>query len=326
MLGLGLNLPNSSSTGRSLSLSNSFTRAATISANVTSDGVGTLSSPRTATIAAVVTSAGVSTLANLRTSTSAAAVTSSGESTATRPRTASIAATVTSAGVGTVTAAGGGGDAPVIESSAQNTDFSYSSGDMIISKPSGTVSGDLLVVIISTNTNSGMSHATPSGWTMLVDNEVSRTGASATKNQFSVMYKVAGASEGSSYVFDLGTASTRRAGQIFRISGASSSLQAGTHTGSNGNTNTALSITTTVANTLVLLIYAHTGSQINDTTPNPTIGTIALNTEDPVANGGGQDIKTYEYVQTTAGAVGTETQKYTGSVDYSGIQIGIRPA
>lgn len=77
-----------------------------------------------------------------------------------------------------------------------------------INKPSGTADGDLLVMIIA-NSNSAMTVATPSGWTLL-----SRKQSSASNITINTFWKIA-SSEPSSYTI----AQAETVGAILRISG-----------------------------------------------------------------------------------------------------------
>ena len=71
-----------------------------------------------------------------------------------------------------------------------------STSSLVVNKPTGTAQGDLMVAILFTT--NGASWTQPSGWT-----EVADTG------NIAVAYKVAGASEGSSYTFTAGKTGTQ---------------------------------------------------------------------------------------------------------------------
>jgi hypothetical protein len=131
-----------------------------------------------------------------------------------------------------------------VESSASNTATATTS--LTITKPSGTVSGDVLVAFVNMIRSSAI-NTPPSGWTTI---EIS--GVFAYSH---VYWKVAGASEPSSYTWDEG-ASTSWAGVIFRLSGVdpTTQLDVATVTGEDTGYNTSFisaSITTVTNGAIV---------------------------------------------------------------------------
>lgn len=132
----------------------------------------------------------------------------------------------------------------VVESSASNT--ATASTSLTITKPSGTVSGDVLVAFVNMVRSSAI-NTPPSGWTT-----IEASGAYAYSH---VYWKVAGASEPSSYTWDEGV-STNWAGVIFRLSGVdpTTQLDAATVTGEDTVYNTSFtcaSITTVTDGSIV---------------------------------------------------------------------------
>jgi len=105
--------------------------------------------------------------------------------------------------------------APAFETAATNTGSGTS---LTINKPSGTVSGDLLVVALA---GEGASSATwsLSGWTVV--RNYSDLGSVGWQTN-AVMYKQAGGSEPSSYSFSATASQTVSVGGIIRISGVDS--------------------------------------------------------------------------------------------------------
>lgn len=105
--------------------------------------------------------------------------------------------------------------AVVIASSSTKLEPTLST--ITIDKPSGTVEGDLMVAFVAQR---GLSTWTPpTDWTELKDQKTAddTNGAGSA----TILYKVAGASEGASYVFTPSLTDTM-AGFILRITGASS--------------------------------------------------------------------------------------------------------
>lgn len=106
---------------------------------------------------------------------------------------------------------------PVIESSSSSGNIG-SGVDCIITKPSGTVEGDLLVSIQFSGTASGRIFEVGStGFTLdkwhVIDVE-------AVEQNTRIFYKVAGGSEPSSYTFPRNNEFAQGRGYMFRISGA----------------------------------------------------------------------------------------------------------
>lgn len=131
----------------------------------------------------------------------------------------------------------------VVESSASNT--ATASSSLTITKPSGTVSGDVLVAFVNI-VRASLIDTPPSGWTAI------NTAGSYT--QWSVYWKVAGASEPADYTWT--ESSTNWAGVIFRLSGVdnTTSLDATTVTGEDTTYNTSFnagSITTVTDGAMV---------------------------------------------------------------------------
>jgi hypothetical protein len=100
---------------------------------------------------------------------------------------------------------GGGGGIEYIASTSNSTTFNSSS--FTIDKPTGTIEDDLMIACLCSSTTSG-NFTAPSGWTEVLDT-TSR----------GVFYKVAGASEDSSYTFTR-SASSRHDGFILTFRGA----------------------------------------------------------------------------------------------------------
>ena len=128
---------------------------------------------------------------------------------------------------------------------------------LTINTPTGVVDGDVMIVSISQSGTAAGSQVVPTctGWTA-IDGRVLRT--SSPYNYGAVLYKVA-ASEGASYTFTLGTATTSAVGAISAYSGVNPvspfDVTPGTITANTGGSTavTATAITTVSANTLILM-------------------------------------------------------------------------
>ena len=184
-----------------------------------------------------------------------------------------------------------------------------------VNKPSGTVEGDLLVVGVMFEKGSDVTVTPPAGWTLIRRTDTAADVGLATS------YKVAGASEPANYAFGL-TGNPKWAIGISRISAINTSnpvdvSQGGT--GSSGDVD-APSVTTTVANTLVLAFYTSKQSA----TYTPDAGTSeqydAPNTADGIPSN-----MLATFVQATAGSTGIKTAVPSGSEIWVSQQVAISP-
>ncbi len=133
-----------------------------------------------------------------------------------------------------------------------------------VTKPTGVVSGDVLIVNIAQGGNNSTA-PTSTGWT-LIDG---RSLAGGTRRYGAVLYKVAGGSEPASYTFTLGSGVDSVAGSIVAFSGVNTSgatpfdVAPGTIlVSANGNTTAvgATTITTVSANAVVIMFGQAAGS------------------------------------------------------------------
>lgn len=112
---------------------------------------------------------------------------------------------------------GGGGSFPVVESfSTTSSDAAASS--FTIDKPSGTVSGDILLLSVAFGGTSSAAVTLLSGWTRLSPD---------TNRVDHCLFKVAGGSEPASYTFDYTVTTGRHAVVLHRISGGNGDVEAG---------------------------------------------------------------------------------------------------
>jgi len=133
------------------------------------------------------------------------------------------------------------------------------SGSLVIPVPSGTTSGDLLLVGIVVDGGSGTSVTTPSGWTFRArvdDNDSGWDDNAGDDVSLLTYYKVAGSSEPASYTWTIG-GSQEGSGGMIRYIGVDTTTPINVSGSSNGDgsTATAPAVTTTVANTRVVAFY-----------------------------------------------------------------------
>lgn len=141
---------------------------------------------------------------------------------------------------------------------ASATNSSYAEATIVINKPTGTVSGDLLFsAIVSDFANISTA---PSGWTLI------RNTSAATGNRLITYYKVAGGSEPSTYTWTF-DANTDISGGIIAYSGLTGTpldVENGQENSSASTSVTAPAVT--VTNSDSLLIFAGGVNEDNDAT------------------------------------------------------------
>ncbi|MCX5992104.1 MAG: hypothetical protein NTZ04_07260, partial [Chloroflexi bacterium] len=128
---------------------------------------------------------------------------------------------------------------------------------LTIAKPTGVVAGDVLLVNIA-QVGNDTTNPTLSGWTVVAGADL---GGTITHRRGAVLYKVAGASEPTSYIFALGTGTDGAVGSIVAFSGVDTSgatpfdVAPGTIlvSGSSTTAVAATTITTASANAVVIM-------------------------------------------------------------------------
>lgn len=216
--------------------------------------------------------------------------------------------------------------APVLEGFETNT--SGSALSITINKPSGVVSGDLLLAILGVEDFSGGDPwGTPTGWTKLGNV------AGAPGCDFQVFYRVSDGSEGASETFSHNFGfGVELLGWYIRISGVDTTTPInvfGTSGSGSGSSIVASSVTTTAADCLAFAICAFDGS---DGLPYSISGTgwpstIATNQE-LASNTGGSGVSAAWVVKTVSSAGSSENATFTASAsdDFVSRQLAIAPA
>ncbi len=182
---------------------------------------------------------------------------------------------------------------------------------LVISKPSSTASGDFLIAGIQYQGGTGETITAPSGWTL-----IERTD-NGTSFGLATYYKVAGASEGSSYTWTF-SPDSRALGGIIRYTGVDTSSPVDVHAGATGTsaTPTGPSVTTTQANDLVVGFFSD-GASSGQTAENFTAPggmTERYDITRDTLGGVELSISAADVAQAAAGASGTKAAT-TGSSD-----------
>jgi hypothetical protein len=218
-------------------------------------------------------------------------------------------------------AAGGGG--AVVYQSFNEGKRTTGGTSVVVTAPSGVTSGDLLIAAVSTDGTSSTTLAAPAGWTLL-DRGIDSTG----QVTLGVWYKIAGASEPGTYTFTW-TGNQQAYGWIMRFTGhnPSTPINASSFTAGSTTSSTPPSptVTTTVANTMIIRIGAFDRSYITVDSPGLTGHTrITMDRSSTNTNScsGGAGYKT----QAAAGASGTSNFALTWAEQYRTGTIAIAPA
>lgn len=197
---------------------------------------------------------------------------------------------------------------PVVESWGTNTGSSSSAS---IDKPSGVSADDMLVVGLTFEKGSDEDLTPPTGWTLIRRTDNSSNSGLAT------YYKIAGASEPSSYSFDLDNGSKWCIG-IVRLSDVDDVSPIDVSSGNTGSgTSTVASSVTTTGNSELILLYYTNKKDANYSTPSGATEVY----DDPNSSGGQPSNMLAYTTQAVAGATGDYTSTATESESWAAQQI-----
>jgi MSHA biogenesis protein MshQ len=192
-----------------------------------------------------------------------------------------------------------------------------SSGNLIISKPAGTVSGDFMIAAIAVRPNTATITA-PSGWAQvrLLVNSSDPVGEA-----HGVYRLLAGGSEPSSYTWTI-SANTGAVGGILTFTGVNTSTPIDVENGQNtasGLTHATPSVTTTVAKTM--LVTSHSFTSAATWTP-PGGMTEAVDVASiAVPQTTGISLEINIAIQDSAGATGAKTATASNDADVGNTDI-----
>lgn len=209
---------------------------------------------------------------------------------------------------------------PVLQSFTE-TMMSADAVSAVITKPAGTVDGELLIAIVTTAEGLLTNNTAPAGWTTFIDN--ANDGALVWKPNTSVFYKFA-SSEPSNYTFSF-SVPTRGALQVLRFDKAdpTTPLTAGLLTKDADTTINASGVTTTSDNSVVLTLLT-TANTTRTESLLPTTPTLIANSK-PANNSGAGWIMSYRLDMPTAGSTSAESATLSGTNGNIGFQIVINP-
>lgn len=195
-----------------------------------------------------------------------------------------------------------------------------------INKPSGIIAGDVMIVNI-TQTGNTTTNASLPGWTIISGG---RLGTSGNGPRYTtILYRVANGSEGSSFVFTLGTGSTSSVGSIIAFSGVASSVFdviPGSLNMAEGTSITVPEITTATNNAAVLFLAGAGGTDTDVYSAwsgsTPTLTEIMDFSNSSVTSSVGAAWG----ILTTAGNTGDKTVTVDGNYYCGGMLIALKPA
>jgi outer membrane protein assembly factor BamB len=205
--------------------------------------------------------------------------------------------------------------------SAASVDQADSPSSIAITRPAGTQKGDVLVAVIAVRPNT-ITITAPSGFT-LVRREDQTTG---NTNAVAVYQKIATASEPASYTFGA-TGNTGIAGGVLAFSGVDNTTPVDVSNSSaigNGTSFAAPSVTTTIANTMIVTAHEFSSSE-RFTPPGGMTEAIDVASLAP-SNSGGVAVEANYRAQAAIGATGTLTATAAGNADTGAtVTLALRP-
>lgn len=237
------------------------------------------------------------------------------------------------------------------ESSAQialrgtATSASASAASVTVNKPTGVVEGDVMIVNIVQNEtdhdNGSLVAPTLSGWTLVTDGLIRSDGTGNGNNAWygAVLYKVAGASEPSTYTFTMDSKADMCIAGIVAFDnvdvnngfdadgtlGGPFDVDPGTLTLSNATTANATTLTTVSANAAILMLAQSnndiTYSSWRATTPSSLTEVLDVNTtsQDDATIGAAWALRS------TAGSTGTGNVTVSASQRNGAILLALKP-
>lgn len=192
---------------------------------------------------------------------------------------------------------------------------------LTINKPTGVVSGDIMIVNIANDNNNGA--ASLSGWT-LIDSK-------NPDGSVSLLYKIAGGSEPSSYAFSV--AGSPSVGSIVAFSGVDNAtpfdVANGAFTTGGSGTSITASSKTTVSSNVAVVMFA--GTTANNASANNWSGWTTATSPGALtelydnANGAAASVGAAWAIKASAGSTGTGSATSVTNGGWGGILIALRP-
>jgi hypothetical protein len=192
-------------------------------------------------------------------------------------------------------------------------------------KPTGTTGGNLLVAFLSLDGNAFASLNAPSGWTLI---HKGPQGVSPINQTFGVWWKIATASEPSTYSFTW-TPTEQAYGGIMRFTGHDATNPINASAAQSGpGTLTAPSpaVTTSVANAMVVRLSSSDGAALPIQATSLTGHTYITNDRSTTTSSAACTGTVAYVLQPTVGGSGTSTLIRALAEEYTSVTIAIAPA
>jgi type II secretory pathway pseudopilin PulG len=219
-------------------------------------------------------------------------------------------------------ASSAGGVGTVTYQGLQATKKTPAGTSVVVNKPTGTAAGDLLVAAVATNGDTFSYFTQPSGWTSIFSDHYS------TEVSFLTWWKKAGASEPASYTFSWTTNSDEAYAWIMRFTGQDPTYPINVSnktSGSGSSTPSSPSVTTSVANCMIVRTGGFDSSSITVGSPglsgHTAITMDRSSTTAAVACSGGAGYMT----QAAAGSSGTSAFALLASEQFVTVTFAIAP-
>jgi hypothetical protein len=220
----------------------------------------------------------------------------------------------------------------IVQRGTNTTANVTNNASLTINKPVGVVQGDVLIANLS-QVNSATSPTSPIGWTKIVGS--SFNGTNGTARYASLFYKVAGASEGTNYTFNVPTGTTVVViGAIVAFSGVDVSgatpfdVTPGTISVQGSQTGVVATSITTVSNNAAVIMFGESAASARTWTNWATAtspGTLA-ELYDRQSTTTTTSIGAAWAIKATAGNTGTGSATLSNSERNGGILIALKPA
>lgn len=186
-----------------------------------------------------------------------------------------------------------------------------SGATVVANKPTGTDVDDLMVAFMCNNAAGGRLWSPPSGWTAVVNQNASPN--------ISVCYKVAGASEPSTYTWTLSGSATSNVIVIATYRGAVYDTVGTISTALSGSVQTAPAITLAASNSTILAFFC---SSDGATWSSPSSGLTSR-----FSFSAGPGLVLYSEDNLASGSTGTRSATISATTGNEGcLLVGIKPA
>ena len=217
------------------------------------------------------------------------------------------------------------------------TTAAITSTSVTVNKPTGVVQGDVMIVNIEKEGNNTI-NAASSGWTVIHGAAIESGGK---KRHQTVLYKVAGASEGSNYTFTLGTGTDKGSAAIIAFYGVdvTGGYLVGGGTGgpfdvtpgtinapqTNDTIATANAVTTATANAAVIMFTSMMDGTASAAYSNWTTTSPGSLTELLDYDGSADSIGAAWAIKATTGSTGNGTVSLSANKKWGAILLALKP-